>query len=211
MSAREGTIYIGVNAMSLTKGKQEGERCFGALACAWRQAGAIVGDLPSKEKPSMHDDDILMAVDAFMAARPYNPCCLLVDPDITRLQHAAHIVAARHDWPTLSIVGVLGDALLAIAPDRRSSQVKGILEDALRQHRGRPGAAVVVTDVDILFEPTLALDPLRLFRDLSREGALIVAWPGAYANNVLAYATPDHAHYRRWPQPDLCPTCIIAI
>lgn len=159
----------------------------------------------------MHDDDVLMAVDSFMAARPYNPCCLLVDPDITRLQHAAYTVAARHDWPALSIGGVLGDALVAVAPDRRSSQVKGVLEGALRRVGTQPGAAVVMNDVDLLFEPGLALDPLRLLRDLSREGALIVAWPGTYANSVLAYATPDHAHHRRWPRPDLCPACIIAI
>lgn len=159
----------------------------------------------------MSDDDILMAVDAFMAARPYNPCCLLVDPDIIRLRHATRAVAVRHAWPTLSSGGVLGDALIAVAPDQRSSRVKVVLEAALRRIDTRPGAAIVMNDVDLLFEPGLALDPLRLLRDLSREGALIVAWPGTYANSVLAYATPDHAHHRRWPRPDLCPACIIAI
>lgn len=159
----------------------------------------------------MHDEDILMAVDAFMAARPYNPCCLLIAPDIARLRHVGRTVATRRNWPTLSIGGILGDELLHVAPDRRSSQVKGVLEVALKRTGTRPGAAVVMTDADLLFEPTLALDPLRLLRDLSREGALIVAWPGTYSDNVLAYATPNHAHYRRWPRPDLCPACVIAI
>src|SRR5260221_1973801 len=126
---------------------------------------------------------------------PYYPCCLLVDPDITRLQRAARSVAAHRSWPMLSISVVLGDALLTVEPARRSGHVKRILDETFRPQLGHRRAAVVVTDVDMLFEPVLSLDPLRLFRDLSRVGALIVAWPGTYTNTILAYAAPEHAHY----------------
>ena len=62
---------------------------------------------------------------------------------------------------------------------------------------------VLCTNIDLLFEPTLKLDPLRLMRDVSRVTRLVVAWPGSYVDNVLAYAVPDHSHYRTWRKPEV--------
>jgi hypothetical protein len=60
---------------------------------------------------------------------------------------------------------------------------------------------VLCTEVDLLFEPSLKLDPLRLVRDASKRTRLIVAWPGSYVDDVLAYAVPEHHHYRTWHKP----------
>jgi hypothetical protein len=58
-----------------------------------------------------------------------------------------------------------------------------------------------MTDIDLLFEPTWALDPLALLRSASRSARLIVAWPGTYAHDTLAYAVPEHSAYRTWRRP----------
>ena len=78
------------------------------------------------------------------------------------------------------------------------------LERALRESQPGP---VLCTDIDLLFEPALHLDPLALFRDNSRAVTIIVAWPGTFTANVLSYAVPKHAHYRTWRNPDVqvCP------
>lgn len=62
---------------------------------------------------------------------------------------------------------------------------------------------ILCTNVDLLFEPTLKLDPLRLMRDASRVTRLVVTWPGSYGDGVLAYAVPDHGHYRTWRKPEV--------
>jgi hypothetical protein len=62
---------------------------------------------------------------------------------------------------------------------------------------------VLCTDIDLLFEPSLSLNPLRLFKDAGRITRLIVAWPGTYRDDVLSYAVPDHAHYRTWRNPKI--------
>lgn len=62
---------------------------------------------------------------------------------------------------------------------------------------------VLCTNIDLLFEPTLKLDPLRLMRDVSRVTRLVVTWPGSYVDSVLAYAVPDHSHYRIWRKPEV--------
>jgi hypothetical protein len=60
---------------------------------------------------------------------------------------------------------------------------------------------VLCTEIDLLFEPSLELDPLPLLVDISRATRLVIAWPGSYVGGVLAYAAPEHAHYRTWRQP----------
>ncbi len=76
--------------------------------------------------------------------------------------------------------------------------------------RFAPGP-VICTDIDLLFDPTLALDPLRLLRDSSRSAVLIVLWPGAVADGVLDYAVPAHAHYRTWSRSDLPAEAVVPL
>lgn len=68
---------------------------------------------------------------------------------------------------------------------------------------------VLCADVDLLFEPALALDALRVFRETSRVVPLVVLWPGAFTARQLAYAQPAHAHYRVWRRTELSDDCIV--
>lgn len=60
---------------------------------------------------------------------------------------------------------------------------------------------ILLIDIEILFEPSLELDPLTIFKQASRNTSLLVLWPGEYKNNILSYASPEHAHYRTWARP----------
>ena len=73
------------------------------------------------------------------------------------------------------------------------------LDDTLRAHAPGP---VLCTDIVILFYPDFHLDPLALFRQISRYTNLIVLWPGGYKDGVLSYAQPEHQHYRFWKSLD---------
>lgn len=65
------------------------------------------------------------------------------------------------------------------------------------------GESILLTDIDILFEPSFKLDPLVIFRQASRNKKLLILWPGEFRNNKLSYATPEHAHYRTWGNPGI--------
>ena len=71
----------------------------------------------------------------------------------------------------------------------------------------QPGP-VLCTDIDLLFDPSLKLNPLQLFLSCSKQTTLVIAWPGSYLDNTVAYAVPEHAHFRTWKQPDLCDYCV---
>ena len=61
---------------------------------------------------------------------------------------------------------------------------------------------ILLADIGLLFLPDLRLDPLVLLTRLSAHARLVVAWPGSYDSHNLAYAVPEHGHYRSWPAPD---------
>jgi hypothetical protein len=54
---------------------------------------------------------------------------------------------------------------------------------------------------DLLFEPSLGIDPLRLFEQLSNYRTVVIAWPGTWNGTTLCYAETVHRHYRCWQQP----------
>jgi len=127
-------------------------------------------------------------------------CLLLAHPDIGRLAGAVKELLQAYGWPYLSIGAELADVLLAEMPAHRPRRVD-------RWMRERAGALspgpVLCSEIALLFEPSLALDPLRMLRETSRVARLVVAWPGEYRDNVLTYAVPAHRHYRAWRGPDV--------
>jgi hypothetical protein len=75
-----------------------------------------------------------------------------------------------------------------------------VLKDVLANAVPIPSA---LSYIDILFEPSLELDPLALFRQLSRVTPIVVAWPGMVSSSGLSYAMPEHANYRLWTNPEV--------
>ena len=61
---------------------------------------------------------------------------------------------------------------------------------------------VLLDNIEILFDISLKLDPLRLLQNISRNKTLVAAWNGSIARGHLVYATPDHPEYRRYPLRD---------
>ena len=149
-----------------------------------------------------------MALDRFLEKRPYYPCCLLVSRDVAVLARAALEAQRLFAWPVVSMDDVVCEPLLPLPVTARAGQVNGLIDMALQAYV--PGL-VLVTDTDVLFEPSLQLDPLLLFKHASRLLPLVVTWAGTFERGRLSYAVPEHAHYRLWRNTDLCADCIIQL
>jgi hypothetical protein len=140
------------------------------------------------------------ALARFLDTTPYHPCCLIICPDVRRLAYAAEQIQYWYSWPTLSVGVSLSTALLRILPSLRPAEAVDVFTTAVRRHGAGP---LVCSDIDLLFEPTLQLDPLRLLRDASRQVKLVVFWAGMVTNGRLSYAAPEHGHYRVWGAGEL--------
>lgn len=144
--------------------------------------------------------NLQLAIADFLAYPGYRPCFLLVHPEIRRLIDTLDELSSTHSWPHLSVGQELPAVLLSEPPQRRPRTARRWMVSRLGQMAPGP---VSCTEIDLLFEPTLELDPLSLLSDVSRATRLVVAWPGSYADDVLAYAVPDHSHYRTWRKPQV--------
>ena len=149
-----------------------------------------------------------MALERFLENRPYYPCCLLMSRDVTVLAQAADEVKRLFPWQVMSMDDVVCEALLPMSIKERAAQVDRLINLAFQVYE--PGPLLVI-DTDVLFEPSLQLDPLLLFQHASRRLPLIVTWAGSFEHGRLSYAVPEHAHYRPWRSPDLCHDCIIQL
>ena len=154
------------------------------------------------------DAEVQRPIAQFLATPPYHACLVVVHLEVERLQTAVAAIQGHYRWPTLAISQVLSQEVQAVAPRRRPSLAARALSRAIHAHAPGP---LLCTDVTLLFEPVLHLDPLRLFLDAGRQTQLVVAWPGSSGNGVLAYATSAHAHYRTWPLAELCDYCVIIL
>ncbi len=125
-------------------------------------------------------------------------CTLFVHRDVRVLQQAAQLAAEALRVQPLSAGRELSSLLLGEPVQARPRSARAWLLDSVA--RRAPGPAVL-SDIDLLFEPAWALDPLALFRSAARSTRLVVAWPGTHLGGVLAYAAPDHGAYRTWPRP----------
>jgi hypothetical protein len=126
------------------------------------------------------------------------PLVVIVHPGISTLDEQKNDLQTRFCWQVLSIGKALSRDLL-------SGQVSGtaaVQAWLIDQVQGTATNPILLADIDLLFEPGFHLDPLMLFQRASRFKQLVVLWPGTFSDKVLAYAVPEHQHYRTWRNPD---------
>ena len=147
-------------------------------------------------KDSVHD-----AVADLVATTTYHRCLVLVHTNSRRLEAVANELNTVYGWPHLNVGRELAASLFSGSHGpRRSDAARRWFETSLAS--AAPGP-VLLSGIDLLFEPMLHLDVLPLLRQASRTTRLVVLWPGAFENGALAYAVPEHHHYRTWLRPEV--------
>jgi hypothetical protein len=134
------------------------------------------------------------------AADLYYRLLLVVAPAGSGKTAALRAVAARPGFRYVNLNLELSRGLLQVAERDRGAAVPRLLEDIVAQD----GARVVLLDnIEILFDTTLKVDPLRALQRVSRNHTIVAAWNGALEKGRLVYAEPGHAEYRQYPAQEL--------
>jgi hypothetical protein len=98
----------------------------------------------------------------------------------------------------------LSQYMLELTQRQRQLQVARLLRDIIRTAHDQ---AVLLDNLEILFDASLKLDPLRCLQDVARDQTVVAAWNGTVTAGHLTYATPDHPEYRRYALEDLVIVC----
>ena len=140
------------------------------------------------------------AIERWSAVSDTQRLAIVVAHDVSILPALAAECQQRFGFHLLDLGPVLGDALLSVKPSRRAGEAERWLLTACQEVEH----PLMLASIDLLFHPALEphssfrLDPLALFKRVSRVTPLAVLWPGAFENMVLSYAVPEHRHYRCW-------------
>lgn len=106
----------------------------------------------------------------------------------------------KHGLPVLNIGLMLSERLIEFAAPERPKYLAGCLTDLVHQTEGQ---ALALSHIEVLFEPSLATDPLKLLKACSRQKTLLVEWPGYLSSTFLSYAMPSHPEYQEYREANL--------
>jgi len=113
-------------------------------------------------------------------------------------QQAGHddLVKCEH----LNMNGLLSEQLIGMPKQERTRLVAQLVANLIN---GAAGDVVLITSLEILFDRSLAVDPIRLLGTCAKNKTLLVCWPGDKTSSGLSYATPSHPEYRTYKASDL--------
>jgi hypothetical protein len=134
------------------------------------------------------------------AAQLYYRLILVVAPSEMGKTKAFREIAKRREFGYTNINLELSQRLMSLTQRQRSLQVFRLLNEIVE----KSGTQVVLLDnIELLFDPSLKQDPLRLLQGISRNRTVVASWNGSIEHDHLIYAQPDHPEYRRYPATGL--------
>jgi len=106
-------------------------------------------------------------------------------------------VAQQFDYPLVNVNLELSRRMLHLAHVQRSQQVDHLLKDIIA---AISSDVVLLDNLEILFDPRLEVEPLRLLQMSSRNRTVVASWSGRFQNGTLTYAEPGHPEFAQFKQ-----------
>lgn len=105
----------------------------------------------------------------------------------------------------ISLNKLLAKMLLKYKPNNRQHQVIHELNKLMSTQAEN----ILITDIDIIFNPNYDLNMTKYFLNLARSKQVVVVWPGTYKQQRLIYSEPQYADYTVVEINQLEVTCLI--
>lgn len=91
----------------------------------------------------------------------------------------------------------LSKRMLELPRTQRPRQVERLLKDVIA---AVPGQIVVLDNLEILFDTSLQVEPLRLLQVSSRNRTIVASWSGSHRESTLTYGEPGHPEFAQFKQ-----------
>jgi hypothetical protein len=133
-------------------------------------------------------------------AENYSRLVLLVGYSGSGRTTALRGLADSENVPLLNVGTEVSLRLLDMGERQRILQLPTLLEELLAP---LPRKLTLLDNTEVLFNPVLKQDPLRLLQRLSRDRTIVAAWLGNVEHSHLTYAEPGHPEFRRYSSDEL--------
>jgi type II secretory pathway predicted ATPase ExeA len=125
---------------------------------------------------------------------------LVVGPTGSGKTSALRAFSDQDKCPVVNVGVELSRRLLELTERQRIIELPSLLAELVEESKRD---VVILDNTEILFNPVLKQDPLRLLMGLSRNRTVVVSWLGVLDGQFLTYATPEHPEFRRYPSEGL--------
>ena len=129
------------------------------------------------------------------AADLYHRLVLVVGPAGSGKTSSLQGIRDRTGAPLLNVNLYLTGQMLELTEQQRSLRLPQHLIDVVN---AQDSDMVLLDNIEIVFDPAMRQDPLRLLQRLSRNKTVVATWNGNITDNFLTYAAPTHPEYRRY-------------
>lgn len=108
-------------------------------------------------------------------------------------------VAQQNAYPYLNVNLELSKKMLELTRTQRSRQVERLLKEVIA---AVAGDVVLLDNLEILFDPALEVEPMRLLQVSSRNRTIVASWNGVFRDGTLIYAEPGHPEFVQFKQTE---------
>ncbi len=147
---------------------------------------------------SMRADAVLEQVSK--AGELYHRLVLLVAPSGAGKTEVLDAVCSTLSASAINVNLELSKSMLDLTTKQRALRAPSILSGIVEKTRGE---IALLDNLEVLFDLSLHLDPLRLLKDLSRSRTVVASWNGSINERGLSYGEPDHPEYRLYGPSDI--------
>lgn len=127
----------------------------------------------------------------------YHRLVILVGPQGVGKTALLRSIAEAQNYPIINVNLQLCKAMLELTRGQRTRQVERLFKAIVGDV---PAEVVLLDNLEVLFDPGLEVEPLRLLLNASRNQTLVAAWNGTFRDGTLVYAEPGHPEFAQYKQ-----------
>jgi hypothetical protein len=131
------------------------------------------------------------------AGSQYFQLVVLAGPPRSGKTTVLQSVSQKLGCEVLNVNLELSKRMLELTRMQRPRQVERLLREVIA---AAPGQAVLLDNLEILFDTSLQVEPLRLLQVSSRNRTIVASWSGSFRDSTLTYAEPGHPEFAQFKQ-----------
>lgn len=134
------------------------------------------------------------------ASELYHRLVILVAPAGGGKTSALNAVHDQTSAPLINVSLELSRRMLDLTERQRALELPRIFSEIVNELSSE---VVLLDNIEIIFDPSLKQDPLRLLQWVSRNTTVVAAWNGNIDHGHIVYASPGHPEYKKYPLKDI--------
>jgi Cdc6-like AAA superfamily ATPase len=131
------------------------------------------------------------------AAQQYFRLVIMAGPPGSGKTATLQALATKLGCEVLNVNLELSKRMLELTRIQRSRQVERLMKEVIA---AATGEIVLLDNLEILFDTSLEVEPLRLLQLSSRNRTIVASWSGSYRDATLTYAAPGHPEFAQMKQ-----------